>query len=69
MLTTAYAMPSVLSDSEDGRKFSEDVSETVSRFLEWRAEYERQMSGNEPTDEDLHQEEIAEQAVDILNGK
>lgn len=69
MLTTAYAMPSVLSDSEDGRKFSEDVRETVSRFLEWRAEYERQMSGNEPTDEDLHQEEIAEQAVDILNGK
>ena len=47
----------------------EDLKVTVERFLAWREEYEKHVKENEPTEQDLHQEDLAEQAMDIVNGK
>ena len=68
-LTAAYADPSLLRDTEDGKKFMEDLKVTVERFLAWREEYEKHVKENESTEQDLHQEDLAEQAMDIVNGK
>lgn len=68
MLTSAYADPSVLRDTENGRAFIEDVKDTVSRFLSWREEFDKHVSASEPTEQDIRQEELAEKAADILSG-
>ena len=68
MLTSAYADPSVLRDTENGRAFIEDVKGTVSRFLSWREEFDKHVSASEPTEQDIRQEELAEKAADILSG-
>ena len=66
MVTAAYANPSLLQDTDDGKKFLLDVKDTVERFLVWRNEYNKHAAENEPTEQDLHQEEIAEEATKIL---
>lgn len=68
MLTSAYAAPSVLRDTENGRAFIDDVKDTVSRFLSWREEFDKHVSASEPTEQDIRQEELAEKAADILSG-
>lgn len=66
MVASAYADPSLLRDTENGRKFMEDARGTVSRFLEWHSEYEKNVATGEPDD---RSDEIAEQAMDIVEGK
>lgn len=66
MVASAYADPSLLRDTENGRKFMEDAEDTVRRFLEWRSEYEKNAVAG---DTDDRSDEIAEDAMDILNGK
>lgn len=66
MVTAAYANPSLLNDTEEVKNFMLDAKDTIKRFLVWREEYERHVSENEPTEQDLHQEDLAEQAADIL---
>lgn len=68
MIAAAYANPSLLQDTEEGKNFIEDAKGTVERFLAWREEYDKHVKDNEPTEHDLHQEEIAEEAMGILNG-
>lgn len=67
MVSAAYANPSLLQDTDDGKKFLLDVKDTVERFLVWRNEYNKHVAENEPTEQDLHQEEIAEEAMKILS--
>ena len=67
MVTAAYANPSLLQDTDDGKKFLLDVKDTVERFLVWRNEYNKHVAENEPTEQDLHLEEIAEEAMKILS--
>lgn len=69
MIAAAYANPSLLQDTEEGKNFIEDAKGTVERFLAWREEYDKHVADNEPTDKDIRQEEIAEEAIDILDGK
>lgn len=69
MIAAAYANPSLLQDTEEGKNFIEDAKGTVERFLAWREEYDKHVADNEPTDKDIRQEEIAEEAMDILDGK
>lgn len=66
MVASAYANPDLLKDGERGLAFKKDAKETIGRFLEWRKEYEKHVADNEPTEQELHQEEIAEQAMEIL---
>lgn len=69
MIAAAYANPSLLQDTEEGKNFIEDAKGTVERFLAWREEYDKHVADNEPTEKDIRQEEIAEEAMDILDGK
>ncbi len=67
MVTSAYANPSLLQDTEENKKFLLDAKGTVERFLAWREEYEKQVASNQPTEQELHQEEIADEAMEILS--
>lgn len=67
MIASAYANPSLLQDTKEGKNFLEDAKDTVERFLAWREEYDKHVAENEPTEQDLHQEEIAEEAMEILS--
>lgn len=69
MIAAAYANPSLLQDIEEGKNFIEDAKGTVERFLAWREEYDKHVADNEPTDKDIRQEDFAEEAMDILDGK
>lgn len=69
MIAAAYANPSLLQDTEEGKNFIEDAKGTVERFLAWSEEYDKHVADNEPTDKDIRQEEFAEEAMDILDSK
>ena len=69
MIAAAYANPSLLQDTEEGKNFIGDARGTVERFLAWREEYDKHVTDNEPTDKDIRQEEFAEEAMDILDSK
>ena len=69
MIAAAYANPSLLQDTEEGKNFIEDAKGTVERSLAWREEYDKHVADNEPTDKDIRQEEFAEEAMDILDSK
>lgn len=68
MIAAAYANPTLLQDTKEGKSFMEDAKDSVARFLQWREEYEKHVKENEPSEQDLYQEEIAEEAMEILNG-
>lgn len=68
MVAAAYANPTLLQDTKEGQSFMADAKESIERFLVWRKEYEKRVKENEHTEQDLHQEEIAEEAMEILNG-
>ena len=66
MVTSAYVDPDLLKENERGVAFLKDVKQTIERFLEWRKGYDAMVDAGEPSDRELHQDEIAEQAMDIL---
>lgn len=66
MVTSAYADPDLLKENERGVAFMKDAKLTIERFLEWRKGYDKLVEAGEPSDIELHQDEIAEQAMDIL---
>jgi len=68
MVAAAYANPTLLQDTKEGQSFMADAKDSIERFLVWRKEYEKHVKENEPTEQDLHQEDIAEEAMEILNG-
>lgn len=68
MVAAAYANPTLLQDTKEGKSFMEDVKDSVARFLKWHEEYEKHVKEQEPTEQDLHREEIAEEAMEILYG-
>lgn len=68
MIAAAYSNPTLLQDTKEGKSFMEDAKDSVARFLKWREEYEKHVKEQEPTEQDLHQEEIAEDAMKILSG-
>lgn len=68
MVAAAYTNPTLLQDTKEGQSFMADAKDTIERFLVWRKEYEKHVKEQEPTEQDLHQEAIAEEAMKILNG-
>lgn len=66
MITSAYTDPDLLKENERGVAFLKDAKQTIERFLEWRKGYDKLVEAGEPSDRELHQDEIAEQAMDIL---
>lgn len=66
MVTSAYADPDLLKENERGVAFLKDAKLTIERFLEWRKGYDELVAAGEPSDRELHQDEIAEQAIELL---
>lgn len=69
MVTTAYAFPAVLTDKKQSKAFKKDAEDLLKRFLVWREEYDKQMKLNEPSEKEMHSDDIAEQAIDIVEKK
>lgn len=66
MVTSAYADPELLKENDRHETFLKDAKQTIERFLKWRKGYDEMVAAGEPSDRELHQDEIAEQAMDIL---
>ena len=69
MVTSAYADPDLLKENERGVAFLNDAKLTIERFLEWRKGYDELVAAGEPSDRELHQDEIAEQAIELLDNE
>lgn len=67
MVAMVYANPSLLGEKGQVQDaFMEDVRRTVDNFLEWRKGYDAEVASHQPTEEEDHQESLADQAADIL---
>lgn len=67
MLAMVYANPSLLSTKGEVQDaFFADVRRTVDNFLEWRKGYDAEVAKNEPTEDDDHRDDIADQASEII---
>lgn len=70
LVTMAYTFPDVLSvGDKDHDGFMKDVTETRDAFIEWHKEYADAVKNNEPDDDELRKEDVAEQAADILTAE
>lgn len=69
-IVVCYVSPSMLEEGSDGfESLKEDARELIKAFLEWRRMYDEKIKELEPTDEDMKQDDLAEQAMDILSGQ
>lgn len=65
-----YVSPSMLEEgSDDFESLKKDARNLIKAFLEWRRMYDEKVKELEPTDEDMKQDDLAEQAMDILSGQ
>lgn len=68
MLATIYTNPDILSeDNIYHESFMKDVELTKTRFLEWRKEYDENIRANEPTEEEMENDQVAEEMLDELS--
>ena len=68
LCATVYAHPKLLDKkSKEHKGFMKDVKAIVDMFLEWRKDYDERVKTLEPTEKDMHQDEIADEALEILN--
>ena len=66
LVTLAYANPKVFKRGDDKKMFNKEVKSLVKDFLKWRQLYDAERLQNEPTDDDIEKENIADQAIEIL---
>ena len=67
LCATVYAHPSLLDKkSKEHNGFVKDVKAIIDMFLEWRKGYEEKVRTLEPTEKESRQDEIAEEALDIV---
>jgi hypothetical protein len=65
---TLYIHPSLLSKKEKEHKaFMKDVKGLVEAYLDWRKVYDETVKAQEPTEEQMRQDEIAEEALQVLS--
>lgn len=68
LCATLYANPVLLNKkNKEYKGVVKTVKELIEEFLEWRKAYDAEMAKHEPTEEQLKQDEIAEQAMEALN--
>lgn len=58
----AYANPGILEEH-----FFDDMKKLASDFLKWRKQYDAMKETHEPTPEEEHQEDLANEAIEILS--
>jgi hypothetical protein len=67
MCATVYAHPTLVDrKSKEHKGFMKDVKAIVDMFLEWRKGYDERVKTLEPTEKDMHQDEIADEALEIV---
>jgi len=67
MCATLYANPDLLKEEDKNHDvFMKDVKALVQGFLAWRKDYDAHVASNKPTEEDVHQEQVAEEMLDEL---
>lgn len=65
---TLYANPTLLTDKDENHKsLMKEVNSLISDFLHWREEYDKHIKENEPTEEDLKNDQTAEDMIEMLN--
>lgn len=66
MVSAIYADPALLTDKDKNKQLKKEVDSLKKKYLAWREEYDKRMAQNEPTEKEAEQEEIAEQAMNVL---
>ena len=67
MCATIYANPGLLKeDDKNHEALMNEVKSLVSQFLAWKAEYEKRMEANAPSEEEMKQAEVAGEIGDEL---
>lgn len=67
---TIYANPTLLKEEDENHEnLMKDVKSLIAGFLEWRKEFDKQMSSNEPTEEDMNHDQVADEMLEELNNK
>ena len=62
-----YAHPSLIDrKSKEHKAFMKDVNGLADAFLKWRKGYDELVKASEPTEKEMNQDEIAEQALETL---
>lgn len=63
IVATCYAHPDILrEDSESNADLKKNVDALTDAFLQWRKAYDERVAQQEPTEEDLKHDDIADQA-------
>ena len=67
IVSAIYARPTILDDNDEKHDFLiNDVKRTCDEYRVWRAAYTAEMAKHEPTEQEMKQEDIAEEAVKVL---
>ena len=68
IVAAIYARPTILQESDEKHDFLiNDVKKTCADYQAWRAAYDAEMAKHEPTEEQLRQDEIADEAAKVLD--
>ncbi len=70
IVSAIYARPTILDESDEKHDFLiNDVKRTCDEYKVWRAAYTAEMAKHEPTEQEMKQEAIAEEAAKQLDEK
>ena len=64
MCSALYFNPDLLRKKKERKDLVKEAKKLVEDFLEWQEVYESQVKGNEPTDEQMHSDEVLEEMLD-----
>lgn len=64
MCSALYFNPDLLRKKKERKDLVKEAKKLVEDFLEWREVYESQVKENEPTDEQMHSDEVLEEMLD-----
>ena len=67
MCSALYFNPDLLRKKKERKDLVKEAKKLVEDFLEWREVYESQAKGNEPTDEQMHSDEVLEEMLDEVD--
>ena len=70
IVATIYANPNLLDENDEQHEMlMNNVKSLIKGFVEWRKEYDKRMSANEPTEDEMKNEQVAEEILDELKKK
>ena len=67
MCSALYFNPDLLRKKKERKDLVKEAKKLVEDFLEWREVYESQVKENEPTDEQMHSDEVLEEMLDEVD--